>query len=214
MPKLWRALVTLGVLVLLFWPAFERSFPRPVWAILLIMTLTYGISLLFSSKRPALRRFGTAYLAFVGLSYFVAGMLGIMPHWDLIEAWIWSSLISPYLLISFFDQLIHRFPYTASGAPYYTLPVDEHHLVFSATVVVVGIIAIVAAFAMAKSHKTAYRVWLVLLGLSFVSLVGYLIVGFVSWGPGETIVPLCWEGSYVAAFMLARRGSDLAGRPF
>ena len=94
------------------------------------------------------------------------------------------------------------------------MPVDEHHLLFSAAVVVVGIIAVVAAFAMAKSHRIAYRVWLVLLGLSFVSLVGYLIVSFVSWGPKETIVPLCWEASYVTAFMLARRGSDLGGHPF
>ena len=214
MPKLWKALATLGALVLQFWQAFEHSSPGIVRAILLIMTVTYGISLLFSSKLPSRLRFGAAYLVFVGVSYFVAGILGLMPHWDLIEAWIWSLLISPYLLVSFFDQLIHRFPYTASRAPYHTMPVDEHHLLFSAAVVVVGIIAVVAAFAMAKSHRIAYRVWLVLLGLSFVSLVGYLIVGFVSWGPKETIVPLCWEASYVTAFMLARRGSDLGGHPF
>ena len=94
MRKLWQALVTLGILVLLFWPAFDRPLPRLVWAILLIMTLTYGISLLFSSKLPALRRFGTAYLVFVGLSYFVAGILGLMPDWGLIEASIWSTLIT------------------------------------------------------------------------------------------------------------------------
>ena len=78
-------------------------------------------------------------------------------------------IVDKYLLVSFFDQLIHRFPYTASRAPYYTMPVDEHHLLFSAAVVVVSIIAVVAAFAMAKSHRTAYLMWLVLLGLSFVS---------------------------------------------
>jgi hypothetical protein len=186
----------------------ERSSPGIVRAILLIMTVTYGISLLFSSNLPLRRRFGTAYLVFIGVSYFVAGILGLMPHWNLIEAWIWNLLISPYLLVSFFDQLVHRFPYTAPRAPYYTMPVDEHHLLFSAAVVVVSIIAVVAAFAMAKSHRTAYLVWLVLLALSFVSLAGYLIVGFVSWGPKETIVPLCWEVSYVTAFMLARRDSD------
>jgi hypothetical protein len=78
-------------------------------------------------------------------------------------------IVDKYLLVSFFDQLIHRFPYTASRAPYYTMPVDEHHLLFSAAVVVVSIIAVVAAFAMAKSHRTAYLMWLVLLGLSLVS---------------------------------------------
>src|SRR5580700_10831138 len=202
MPRLWKALVTLGDLALQFWPVFERSSPVIVRAILLIMTVTYGISLLFSSNLPLRRRFGTAYLVFIGVSYFVAGILGLMPHWNLIEAWIWN------LLVSFFDQLVHRFPYTAPRAPYYTMPVDEHHLLFSAAVVVVSIIAVVAAFAMAKSHRTAYLMWLVLLGLSIVSLAGYLIVGCVSGGPKETIVPLCWEVSDVTAFMLARRDSD------
>jgi hypothetical protein len=204
MPKLWKALITIGVFVLLFWPTFERPLPRLLWAILLITTLTYGISLLLGPKLSTRRRLGTAYLAFTGLSYFVAGTLGLMPHWGLIEAGIWRSLISPYLLVSFFDQWIHRFPYGTSRAPYYTLPLDEHHFLFSGSVVAISIIAIVAAFAMARSNKTAYRVWLVLLGLSIVSFVGYLIVGFVSWGPAETIIPLCWEASYVTAFMLAQ----------
>jgi CBS domain containing-hemolysin-like protein len=93
------------------------------------------------------------------------------------------------------------------------VPVDEHHLLFSATVVAISIVAIVAAFAMAKSYRTAYSVWLVLLGLSIVSFVGYLIVGFVSWGPKATIIPLCWETSYVAAFLLAQCGSDLGSHP-
>jgi hypothetical protein len=215
MAKLWRSLAALGVLALQFWPVFERALPLPevVRVILLIMILTYGISLLFSSKLPAFLRFGAAYLTFVGLSYFVAGILGLMPHSGLIEAWIWDSLISPFPLISFLDQLIHRFPYTASRAPYYTAPVDEHHFLFSATVVAVSIIAIVAACAMAKSHRTAYRVWLVLLSLSIVSLVGYLVVGFVSWGPKETIIPLCWEVSYITAFVLARSRCDLGSHP-
>jgi hypothetical protein len=214
MPKLWKALATLGVLVLLFWPKFERPLPRIVWAILLVTTLTYGISLLFSMKLPATRRYGTAYLAVVGLSYFVPGILGLMRNEEFTEAWLWNSLISPYLLISFFDQLLHGFPYGAAKAPYYTLPPDEHHLVFSASVVAISAVAIIAAFAMTKSHRAAYRVWAVLLGLSIVSLTGYLIVGFVSWGPKETIIPLCWEGSYVTAFVLARRNPDLESRPF
>jgi hypothetical protein len=84
MPKLWKALVTLGVLVLQFWPAFARSLPWVVRVILLIMTLTYGISLLFSSKLPALRRFGTAYLVFV-LTFRRPALL-FVTEWD-----VWPS---------------------------------------------------------------------------------------------------------------------------
>jgi hypothetical protein len=211
MLRLWKALVTPGFLVLQFWQTFERYSGWVlvvVFVILLIVVLTYVISLLFSSKLPALRRFSTSYLAFVGLSYLIAGLLGLLRNSSLIEELMWDSLISPYVLISFFDQLIHRFPYTASRSPYYRVPADEHHPFFPATVVAVSIIAIVAAFAMAKSHRIAYRVWLILLGLSIASLVGYLVVGFVSWGAQETVLPLCWEVSYVTAFVLAQSGSS------
>jgi hypothetical protein len=209
--KLWKVLATLAVLVLLYLPGSpisEYSLPKVPWVILLILTLTYGISLIFSSGMALQRRWSIAYLVFTGFTYLLAGVLGLLPNWDLIEASAWDSLISPYLLISFFDQLVHHFPYTVSRASYETLPMSDHRL-FSAVVVVVSAVAILAAFGMVKAYRIAYRVWLALLGLLMVALLGYVVVGFVSWGLKKAITPLCWEASYIAAYVMARKGAEL-----
>jgi hypothetical protein len=108
------------------------------------------------------------------------------------------------------DQLIHHFPYTAYRAPYETLPLSPH-LLFSITVAAVGAVAIAAAFGMVKSSRVACVVWLVLLGLSMPAFLAYVVVGFVSWGlrANETVIAICWEASYVAAFAMARWGANL-----
>jgi hypothetical protein len=203
-----KALATIGVLVFLFLPATQRSLPKTVWVVLFIATLTYGISLFLSVGMPPHRRWAIAYLAFVSLTYLLAGAWGFLRNGDLIEAAMWDSLISPYPLITFIDQLIHHFPHTMSRAPYETLPLSQHRL-FSIAVIVVSAVATGAAFAMTKEKKAAYMVWLVLLGASIVAVLGYIIVGFVSWGMKETITPLCWEASYLIAYVVARSGTDL-----
>lgn len=206
--KLWKALATFAVLVLLYVrgsPISEYSLPKIPWVIIFVLTLTYGISLLFSSKVAPYRRFASAYLVFTGFFYLLVGFWGLLPNWDLIEASAWSSLISPYLLLSFLGQLTQRFPYTAAKAPYEIVPESQHHG-FSGLVVAVSAIAIFAAFGMAKERKVAYAIWLAILILLGVSCLGYVIVGFVSWGAKETVLPLCWLASYVAAYMVARKG--------
>src|SRR5712691_6519156 len=134
MERILKALATIIVLVLLFLPACQRSLPKILWVVLFIATLTYGISLFLSAAIPPYRRWAIAYLAFVSLTYLLAGAWGFLRNGDLIEAAMWDSLISPYPLITFIDQLIHHFPYTISRAPYETLPLSQHHL-FSVAVV-------------------------------------------------------------------------------
>jgi hypothetical protein len=209
MQRLLKTLATLVVLVILFQLPFARRLPNSIRMPLLFMTLTYGISLFLSMKLPILRRLGIAYLAFVGFLYFIAGVWGIVPAGGLIEANLWHGLISPYLLFSFFDQMSHHYPYPASKTAFYVLPEDHHHPIFSVTVIVVSVAAIVAAFAMTKSFRNAYRLWSVLLGLSVVFLAGYVIVAIVSPGQDGILIQLCWETSYVAAFLHARRGAEL-----
>jgi hypothetical protein len=208
MRRRWKALATVGIIVILFWLPYPRILPNRAWTIMFLLAVTYGASLSFSPRLPILRRLGTAYLALVGLTYLWAGMWGIFPNGDLIEAATWNDLISPYLLFSFFEQMNHHYPYPASKTAFYFLPQDQH-LVFSLTVIAVSIIAVIAAFAMAKSYKTAYRVWAVLLGLSIVSLTGYVIVALVSWGQDGLVIQSCWVASYIIAFVLACGGAGL-----
>ncbi|MCU1240037.1 MAG: hypothetical protein JWO71_763 [Candidatus Acidoferrum typicum] len=211
MQKLWKTLATIAVIVLLYLsvsPVSEHYLPKLPWVIVFVLALTYGISLIFSSEIALPRRLAISYLVFTGFVYLVAGVLGLVPNGDLIEASAWNSLISPYLLISFFDQWVHDFPSTIARAPYETLPMSKHHL-FSAVVVILSTVAILAAFGMAKAYRVAYSAWLVLLGLLTVGLVGYVIVAFVSWGLKDAIIPLCWEASYIAAYVTARHGVEL-----
>ncbi len=210
MRKLWKALATLVVLVLLMFPGFARHMPQALWAVLLVVTLTYGISLLLSTQIPAYRRWGIAYLAFTGLTYLLAGLLGIGDGgW--VEPELWDMLISPYPLISFVDQWMHHFPYGADRAPYISnVPFSEHRF-FSAAVVVLSSIAIVAAFAMAKTKKLAYMVWLVLLCVLILAFSGFVVVGLVSGGP--VVLPFCMTLSYVVAFLMARADVDFKTRP-
>jgi len=209
--KILKLLAVFGVLALLYVrgsPISEYSLPEIPWVLILVLTLTYGISLIFSSPISTHRRFAAAYLILTGLTYLLTGILGLLPNWGLIEAAMWYSLLSPYLFISFLDQAAHHFPYTAANAPYEPVPASEHH-VFSAIVVAISATAVVAAFGMAKGRKIAYDVWLVLLGVLILAWVGYVIVGFVSWGLKDTILPLCWLISYIAAYLVARRGISL-----
>lgn len=208
---MWRipqALAIVAVLFLLFHrgsPISQYSLPKIPWVLIFILTLTYGISLVLSSEISAHRRFAAAYLIFTGFAYLLAGILGLLPSGGLIEADMWYSLLSPYVFISFLDQLFHHFPYTAAKAPYGWVPDSEHH-VFSVIVVAISAIAVVAAFGMARGSKIACNVWLVLLGLFTVACSGYVIVGFVSWGLKDTILPLCWLVSYIVAYVVARGG--------
>lgn len=206
--KISKALAVVAVLFLLFHkgsPISQYSLPKIPWVLIFILTLTYGISLIFGSEISAQHRFTVAYLIFTGLTYLLAGVLGLLPSWGLIEAALWYSLLSPYLFISFLDQAVHHFPYTAAKAPYEPVPHSEHH-VFSAIVVIISAIAVAAAFGMAKRRKTGYDVWFALLGLLILAWLGYVIVGFISWGLKDTILPLCWLSSYIAAYLVARRG--------
>lgn len=209
--KILKALAAFSVLVLLYVrgsPISEYSLPKLSWIILFILALTFGISLVFPSEIAFYRRFAIAYLVLTGFAYLMAGILGLLPNAGLIEASAWDGLVSPYLLVSFLGQLIHRFPYTMARAPYETVPFAKHQL-FSGTVVVVSAIATVAAFAMAKARRSAYDAWLALLGIFTVSWLGYLIVGAVSWGLKGTIFPLARLVSYAAAYVLARSGVAL-----
>lgn len=213
MRKRWRALITVAALALLFWQPLPSLLPNHISTVLFFLTVTYGISLFFSSKLAIIRRFTTAYLAFIGLTYLVPAIFGLLPSGDLVEAGIWSGLVSPYLLVSFFVQMRHHYPYPASKTAFYFLPEGKHYL-FSAAVVAVSVVAILAAFAMAKSNKSGYRIWLVLLGLSVVSLAGYAIVAVVSRGQVGVAIQTCWVASYIIAYVLARQGANLQEQGF
>ncbi len=210
--KVWQILGTLAALVILFWPAVQRAVPGSLWIVLFTASLTYGISLTLGSRLPIHCRLGVAYLALVAFAYVLGGVLGLLPNWDLIEASMWGQLlVSPYLLFSFLEQLIHGFPYTAARAPYEILPVSPHRL-YSAVIVATGAIGVVAAFGLARGNELAQRVWIALLGASAVSLLGYVIVVAVSWGWKEMIVPLCLVTSYLSGFLIIRQGW-VSGRP-
>ena len=118
MPRLLRAVGVIAILVLLYLPRSpisERSLPKIPWIILFIVALTYGISLCFNMELPAYRRFALAYLVFVGLTYLLAGVLGLLPNWDLIDARIWYSLVSRAHCSQYSTASFTLFPLTSLG---------------------------------------------------------------------------------------------------
>jgi len=218
--KIYKGLATIGVLVVLFLPATERTLPTLPWVILFILTLTHGLSLFLSTQIPIYRRLAIAYLAFVGLSYLIAGVFGLLPAGDLIESAMWSSLVSPYPLLTLLRGVISTRPFHINELPYTIFPtgLDHPNWPFSAAVVVVSSIAIVAAFAMAKNKKAPYSIWLLLLAASILEALAYIVAEFAKWGvplyqgpraPIETVVSVCWVGSYGVAYLAARRGVEL-----
>jgi len=224
MLKLWKALAIVAVLVLLFLPTLQRGLPKIPWVILFMVALTFGISLFFSAQMPVFRRFGIAYLVLTGLTYLLAGILGLLPNGDLIEAEMWYFLISPYPLLRLLTAMIYSRPFRIDAVPYTIFPASGPHLWFSITVVLVSTILIVAAFAMAREKRTAYYLWLFILALSILEALGYVVAQFGKWGVPQyrgtrdsaaIIVPLSWAASYLAAYVMARRGADLgkAGSP-
>jgi hypothetical protein len=169
--------------------------------------------LLFSRQIPAYRRWGIAYLVLVGVTYLLAGVLGLFPNGSLVEAAIWYSLISPYPLLTLVDQCLRYHPCTISGTPYAILPgSNEPQVFFSTAVIIVSLIAIAAALLMTKENKIAYRVWLALVALSIAEALTYVLADFANWGamPGagtssnESTIALGWAASYLAAYVLVR----------
>jgi len=151
MRKLWKGLAVLVALVLLVRHGSElsRFVPVTVWMGLFAATLTYGISLLFPTEIPVYRRWGIAYLAYTGIAYLAAGIVGLLPHSGLIEYSMWDQgLISPYPLLGIIGQCISQFPCAISRAPYDTMPLARPSF-FPVAVVVASTIMIIAAFMMA-----------------------------------------------------------------
>jgi hypothetical protein len=224
MRRVWKALATLIVLRLLFVPKLEMPLPRIVWILLLVLTLTYGFSLSFSTEIPARRRFSLGYLMFAGFSYFLAGSFGLIPDWDIIETSVWYVLISPYPLLTVLKGMIYSRPFQLDKLPYVILPIPHEYpqlnLWFSITVVVVSLVAIAAAFAMGKNKKLAYSLWFSLVVLFILEALGYVVAYLGKWGmpqfqytgskvPTSTIVALCWAASYAVAYFTARKGAQL-----
>src|SRR6266404_1454741 len=137
MRRLWKALATLAILVILIFLASPRFMPKTLWVVLLVATLTYGITLCLSTRIPAYRRCGIAYLAFTGGTYLLVGIQGLLPNGDLIEGAMWYSLISPYPLLAIMNQCLRHFPCAISKAPYVIMPVENQRAqLFPAAVVV------------------------------------------------------------------------------
>jgi hypothetical protein len=204
MSKLWKALATLGVLVFLFLSLVQRVLPRIVWSVLFLAVLTHGIFLIFNARIPAPRRWGISYLALTGLTYFFAGLFGLLPSWGLIESSMWASLVSPYPSLTLLTNGIPRSPHDPKWAQIYDLPVRDDHLLFSATVVAISLHAIAAAFALAWEKRAAYWFWLALIVSFILSTVGYAVASVAGWGLKELVLPVCWTASYATAYGMAR----------
>jgi len=175
----------------------------------------------FSTEIPVRRRLSLGYLMFVGFSYFLAGLFGLPPGWGIIEPMIWNVLISPYPLLTVLRGIIYTRPFRIDKLPYMLFPVTDQHMWLSITVTLLSVIAMAAAFAMAKNKKLAYHLWFALVGLSTLEALAYVVATMGKWGippqfhytgskvPTSTIVALCWATSYAVAYVLARKGAQL-----
>jgi hypothetical protein len=223
MRKAWKASVMLTVLIVLFF--LEHLIPTPLCDVLLIATLTYGVSLILPEELSVHRRWGIAYLALTAATYLCAGILGFFPSWRLIESSVWDFLISPLPLFAIVDQCTTHFPCSISRAPYEIVPDPSSRLLYT-LIVVAGVLAIIAAFAMTRKSKLAYRFWLIAIGFAIVEVASYFIADYYKWGSialqraagisEETILAVCWAASYLIAFLLVTIGVDFkseAGGP-
>jgi hypothetical protein len=187
--------------------------PKIPWTLLFLATLTYGISLLFSVNLPAFRRCAIAYLVLVGLTYFLAGLVGLFRNAGLIATLMWDSLITPFPLLALIDQCFLYHPCKLSQTSFSSLPVtDDPQLFFSLAAMVVSLIAVVAAFLLAKENKIASRIWLAMVVFSFAEAFGYVLADSVNWGSPratgtpsrDSVLPLCWAASYLVAYLIIR----------
>jgi hypothetical protein len=186
-----------------------------VWIGLLNTVLAYLISLLFSSKLPLSRSLATAWLALAGLTYIVPGVMELDPTSILVRGTLWDNLISPYFLHSLFAEILMHGNQLAPGqiasdaASSCSDCMDEHYRL-AVIAIVLGAIAMIAAFLMAKSLKAGYWIWLGLLSLSLAGLAAYLVAARLGLGFQSIIVQVCWDVSYILAFVFAWRGTDLS----
>ena len=219
--KLLQAFATFAVLWILF-SRLQRVLPKTLWVLLFLATLTFGISLLFSVRIPALRRWAIAYLVLVGLTYFLAGLVGLFRNAGLIATSMWDTLITPFPLLALIDQCFLYRPCKLSQTSFSSMPVtDDPQLLFAIAAMVVSLIAIVAAFLLARENKIARRTWLALVVFSFVEAFGYVLADSVNWGSPhasgtpsrESVLPLCWAASYLVAYSIIRLTRTRARNP-
>jgi hypothetical protein len=200
-----RAGKGVGVLIaihLLFVPSVERTVPRDVGSIALVLLLTYGISLAFAPKIRFVRRFGISYLILTGFFYLMAGIGGQLRSWGLLETMIWRSLISPYPLMTLIAYGVPRSAHDFKWAQIEVVPPAGDAL-FSFVVIFISASAIVAAIAMVWNKVAAYRFWLVILLASFACTAGYLVLSMVGEGLKFLALPVLLVASYVAAYLMA-----------
>lgn len=221
-PYLWKGATTVALFLLLLLVASPRFMPKAVWTVSMALTLTYGISLFLNTEISLYRRLGIAYLAFVSLSYLAAGILGVIPNWDLIAASGWYQLISPYPLLALVEQWVRHRHWSFYGVPYRITPAsDQEFRLFSIFVIVVSLVAIVGTAAMARNKRIAYTLWFGLVVISILASLGYVLADFADWGgiprggthSAETIIALSWCASYVTAYLVARTGLSISAWP-
>jgi hypothetical protein len=203
MKRLWIALAVIVALRLLFVRSVQYVVPMSLWTALFVATLMTGISLIFSFEVPLYRRLAISYLVLTGLIYSVAGILGS----DLIGSRMWQTcLVSPYPAISLLrfgiptSRYDNRWGFIAVTPD----PNGDNYSLFSAMVLALGLLAIIAAIAMAWRKRAAYRIWLVLLGFFTLSTIGYVVAGVVGWGMKEAKLAAGLTLSYLVAFLVAR----------
>ena len=204
MKRLWLALAVVAILRLLFVLSFQRAVPRILWTTLFIAALVVGISLMFSFQIPLLRRLAISYLALTGLAYSLAGFLGLFPSSGLIETQMWyTCLVSPNPTMNLLVYGIPASRHDMRWAYIGVTPLDDPHAQFSAAVLVLGLVALVAAIGLAWRKRAAYGVWLVLVGFFTLCTVGYGVASIVGWGMKGVILPLVLTASYMAALFIA-----------
>jgi hypothetical protein len=111
--KLLQAVAAFAVLWILF-SGLQRVLPKTLWVLLFFATLTFGISLFFGEKISPVRRGASAYLVLVGATYFLAGLITLLPHRGPISSDLWDELISPFPLLALIDQCVL---YTRANSP-------------------------------------------------------------------------------------------------
>jgi hypothetical protein len=179
MRRRWKALITLAIFTFVLfripdWKPSGVNWLRIIWAATLVLLMAYAFSLFLKPKLPFLKRLGIGFLAAGGITYLLPSILG----WGLVANSLWDSLISPYLVFSFFDSAYHYSQWPIGRRPYCISPGqmgDEPyrtHYGFAAICMVLSLLAIFGAIAISRSLKIGTWIW-----SAFLAVLLYLPFG-------------------------------------
>jgi hypothetical protein len=159
------------------------------------------------------QRVGKYYLILTGCLYLLTGIIGLVGNgFFAVDMWDAYLVIPPFPILiilqkcsSFPNCSIHGFAYNSSLEP-----LKDNFLSFTIIVIVLGALAIWAAFAAAKKNRVGQAVWAALACAAFLAALGNVAADKATYGlypysgpvSMESVFRVCLSVSYAIGVAL------------